>query len=455
MINEFWDFDGRDEGAIALITESLESVSYEQLESDIISFSKRLPQTRSLVFLSVGNDYNSVVSYLACLKKGYPFLILDIDLDESLKELLFEQYQPNLHIESGNIKVLNEDKHTLHTDLAMMMSTSGTTGSPKLVRLSRDNLSSNARSIQEYLNITPSDVAITTLPMSYSYGLSVINSHLASGACIVLNNDGILTREFWNKVSVYKVSTFSGVPFTFQMLKKLNYQRFKTDSIRYMTQAGGKLDSSTLEYFSGVCGDLNQEFIVMYGQTEASPRISYVPAEQLTNKIGSIGVPIPGGRLEVHVDKVPTTKSFTEGEIVYFGDNVMMGYARCIDDLALGDTQGKSLCTGDIGYFDDDGYFYITGRAKRFIKLFGLRISLDQIDNWLAKKGLEAVSSGNDDGLVVFYVKEPIAIDAIKLEIATEFKLNSNFIDFREIDEIPRKNGGKIDFKKINQLLSN
>lgn len=449
MINEFWNFDGIDAGAIALVTENLEAVSYEQLESDVISFSKRLPQARSLVFLSVGNDYNSVVTYLACLKKGYPFLILDIDLDESLKEPLFEQYQPNLHIESGNIKVLNEDTYTFHKDLAMMMSTSGTTGSPKLVRLSRDNLSSNASSIQEYLNIPPSDVAITTLPMSYSYGLSVINSHLASGACIVLNNDGVLTREFWNKVATYKVSTFSGVPFTFQMLKKLNYQRFKTDSIRYLTQAGGKLDDSTLEYFSRVCGDLNQDFIVMYGQTEASPRISYVPAKQLANKIGSIGVPIPGGRLEVQVDKVVTTSSFTEGEIIYSGDNVMMGYAECIDDLALGDTQGKLLCTGDIGYF------YITGRAKRFIKLFGLRISLDEIDNWLAKKGLESVSSGNDDGLVVLYVKESIIIDEIKLELATEFKLNANFITFQEVDEIPRKNGGKVDFKKINQLLSN
>lgn len=455
MINEFWNFDGRDAGAIALVTENLEAVSYEQLESDAISFSRRLPQTRSLVFLSVGNDYNSVVSYLACLKKGYPFLILDIDLDESLKEPLFEQYQPNLHIESGNIKVLNENTYTFHKDLAMMMSTSGTTGSPKLVRLSRDNLSSNARSIQEYLNIIPSDVAITTLPMSYSYGLSVINSHLASGACIVLNNDGVLTREFWNKVGTYKVSTFSGVPFTFQMLKKLNYQRFKTDSIRYLTQAGGKLDDSTLEYFSGVCRDLNQDFIVMYGQTEASPRISYVPAKHLANKIGSIGVPIPGGRLEIHVDNVATTSPFTEGEIIYSGDNVMMGYAECIDDLALGDIQGKLLCTGDIGYFDDEGYFYITGRAKRFIKLFGLRISLDEIDNWLAKKGLESVSSGNDDGLVVFYVKEPIVIDEIKSELATEFKLNANFITFQEIDEIPRKNGGKVDFKKINQLLSN
>lgn len=455
MIDKFWNFDGIDAGAIALVTENLEAVSYEQLESDVISFSKRLPQTRSLVFLSVGNDYNSVVSYLACLKKGYPFLILDIDLDESLKEPLFEQYQPNLHIESGNIKVLNEDTYTFHKDLAMMMSTSGTTGSPKLVRLSRDNLSSNARSIQEYLNITPSDVAITTLPMSYSYGLSVINSHLASGACIVLNNDGVLTREFWSKVGTYMVSTFSGVPFTFQMLKKLNYQRFKTDSIRYLTQAGGKLDDSTLEYFSRVCGDLNQDFIVMYGQTEASPRISYVPAKHLANKIGSIGVPVPGGQLEIHVDKVATTSSFTEGEIVYSGDNVMMGYAECIDDLALGDTQGQLLCTGDIGYFDDDGYFYITGRAKRFIKLFGLRISLDEIDNWLAKKGLESVSSGNDDGLVVLYVKESIIIDEIKLELATEFKLNANFITFQEVDEIPRKNGGKVDFKKINQLLSN
>ncbi|MFB2813195.1 AMP-binding protein [Shewanella xiamenensis] len=454
MMSTFWTLSMGAADAPAIVTEAGQIVSYAQLSKDIESFSVGLPDKRSLVFLSVDNNYESVIAYLACLSKGHPFLILDIGLEQALKEPLFFQYEPNVHIESGQVHLLHHREYSLHPDLAMMMSTSGTTGSPKLVRLSKKNLSSNAVSIVEYLKIRSSDVAITTLPMSYSYGLSVINSHLAAGACIVLNSDSILTREFWGKVKEHKVVTLSGVPFTYQMLKKLNYKRFDTSPIRYLTQAGGKLDENTLTYFQQVCSELGQDFVVMYGQTEASPRISYVPATELKDKIGSIGVAVPGGTLQIFAHDTLISEVDTEGEIVYSGPNVMMGYAESTADLSLPDTQGGQLRTGDLGYADSDGYFYITGRAKRFIKLFGLRIGLDEIDNWLAKKGIEAVSAGSDDGLVVFYTLKELQIETVKLELGAEFKLNVNFVNFTEIDSIPRTNGGKVDFKKLNQLIN-
>lgn len=453
MNNKFWNLIANNSNRTAIITENHDVISYQQLEKDVIEFEERLPTIRSLVFLSVSNDYISIVAYLACLRKAHPFLIIDSELDESIKQPLFRQYCPNIHVNSGKIDYFHENEYELNENLALLMSTSGTTGAPKLVRLSGKNLSTNVVSIVDYLNILPSDVAITSLPMSYSYGLSVINTHLASGACVVLNSDGIVTREFWNKVEKYKVSTLSGVPFTFQMLRKLNYKRFNTKSIRYLTQAGGKLDENTLKYFHSVCSDLCQKFFVMYGQTEASPRISYVPAESLVQKLGSIGIPIPGGALKIYDNNLPVLTPFTVGEIVYFGENVMMGYAESIEDLAFDDTQSNVLRTGDLGYFDEDGYFYITGRAKRFIKLFGLRISLDEIDNWFSAKGIEAVSAGNDDLLVVFYTESDLDIDSLKSLLADKFKLNLNFICFRQIESIPRKNGGKVDFKQLSRFI--
>ncbi|GIU33275.1 AMP-binding protein [Shewanella sp. MBTL60-007] len=451
----FWDFDHVDLDKVAVITESFESKTYKVLNDDINCAMKQLPLIRSLVFIIASNSYKSLVFYLACLRCQHPFILIDEKVDDSLLSSLQNTYQPNFLIKEGRIEECSKLVHDFHDDLAMLMSTSGSTGSPKLVRLSKINLSSNTNSIAKYLKITEADNAITTLPMSYSYGLSVINSHLSRGATVILNNYGVLTKEFWEVVDKYQVSTLSGVPFVFQTLKKLKYNRFDTSSIRYLTQAGGKLDTETLKYFSDECDKLNQSFIVMYGQTEASPRISYLPAEMLKNKIGSIGIPIPYGHLAIQ-DSVGTTISepFTEGEIVYEGPNVMMGYADKPTDFSLGDISKGILHTGDLGYFDEDGYFFITGRAKRFIKMYGLRISLDSIDSWLADQEISAVAMGKDDLLILCIENEILtAVDFVKEMVSKKYKINANSILVHSLESIPRINGGKVDFKTLSSLI--
>lgn len=454
MCKKFWFFNHIEQSNIALVTENGELVSYKKLQSDIDLFSKKLPSHRSLVFLRVQNTYLSIIAYLACLQNNHPFLPIDSQIDSILLTSLLELYQPNLIIHDGKIKQYSECRYELHSDLAMLLSTSGTTGSPKLVRLSHQNLICNTSDIIEYLQITSEDSVITTLPLSYSYGISIVNTHLGAGSKIVLNDFGIISREFWNKVETHKVSTFAGVPFTFQMLKKLKYKRFNTSNIRYLTQAGGKLDEDTLRYFNNECTDLGQNFIVMYGQTEASPRISFVPPKMLKNKMGSIGIAIPNGKIELRDSNYNViTEANSEGELIYIGNNVMMGYAEKTSELSLGDTHGNILYTGDLGYYDNDHYFYITGRAKRFIKLFGLRISLDAIDNWFSNNNIDAVCSGNDDNLIVCHEDEQIDEIKIKNNLATRFKLNVNVIKFIYIKEIPRKNGGKINFQALNKLV--
>jgi len=438
-----------------LVLEDGVLIDKKRLVSDINSVGAGFPSERELFLLKVSNNYSSLVDYLACLRFQQPFILVDEDIEDKLLDSLIHLYEPNYLIHNGQLSKLSEHSHNLNSELAMLLSTSGTTGSPKLVRLSYKNISSNSHSIVDYMGIRSGDTVITTLPMSYSYGLSIINTHLQVGASIVINNDSVISREFWNKVQDYRVSTFAGVPFTFQMLKRLGYNRFNSESIRYLTQAGGKLDSDTLSYFTEQCEILDQSFFVMYGQTEASPRISYLPPKSLKNKQGSIGVAIPSGRLFLtDAEGEIISEPGIEGEICYSGPNVMLGYATEPEDFALGDSQSGTLATGDIGYFDCDNFFFITGRAKRFIKLFGLRLSLDAIDDWFALSSIPAVATGNDDRLLICIEDGSSCSESEVVDkVSSVFKLNKNFVKTKKLASIPRKNGGKIDFKRLSILI--
>ena len=457
MDNKFWYFNHINKKNIALINELNEPVTYQQLNNAIESFIERLPDYQILVFLKVQNSYKSIVGYLACLRSKNPFLLIDAKIENSFLTQLIETYAPNYLLEELTLKQLNTDQNRFPTDLAMLLSTSGSTGSPKLVRLSHENITSNTQAIVEYLGIGETDCTITTLPMSYSYGLSIINTHLHAGASIVLNDQSLLAQKFWEKVKTHHVVTIAGVPFSYQLLKKLNYTRFDTSSIRYLTQAGGKLDTETLGYFYQACKALGQQFIVIYGQTEASPRISYVPADMAGDKLNSIGIAIPNGRLflsDSHGTEI--TSPFVEGELTYVGANVMLGYAENALDLQKGDQQKSLLATGDIGHFDEDGFFYITGRTKRFIKLYGIRMSLDEIDNWLAKNNIKAVTVGQDDLLTIFHEStSQNMVNETRKKIAKTFKINISCIKVIVIDKVPRINGGKIDYKTLNSLAFN
>ena len=284
-----------------------------------------------------------------------------------------------------------------------MLTTSGSTGSPKLVRLSYNNLLSNAISISKYLRINQNERPITTLPIHYSFGMSIINSHLISGSTILLTNKSIFSPEFWKFLKTNKPTSISGVPFTFEMLKKLRFFSMDLPSIKSITQAGGKMDLNLNKEIAEYCKKTNKHLYVMYGQTEASPRISYVPYQKALEKIGSIGIPIPDGKLSlIDSDRNIINDVEVEGELVYEGPNVCLGYASKISDLAKGDENGGILFTGDIAYRDNECFFYVTGREKRFIKLFGNRINLDYVERLLNKDICECACVGNDNLMKVY-----------------------------------------------------
>ena len=340
----------------------------------------------------------------------------------------------------------------MHRDLALLLPTSGSTGSPKIVKLSRKNLESNAKSIAEYLSIEVDERPITVLPMHYSYGLSIINSHIIKGAKILLTEKSLVEKSFWNFLIKYKATTLSGIPYTFELLDKLGFYEMKLPFLKTLTQAGGKLDKDLSLKFAKFCKKSNRKFIVMYGQTEASPRMSYLPHEYSIIKNGSIGVPIPGGNFFlINSDGKKFNEIEKIGELVYKGPNVSMGYANKLEDLKDHDQNRGILFTGDLAKKDADNFYFIVGRKKRFIKLFGNRINLDEVQLLIKSKFGENAIIGSDNTLIIFLTKGKNEAEAIRF-ISKILGINKIAIKINLINKIPKNLSGKIDYNALKSL---
>lgn len=458
---------------IALLIDGAGGISYEMLHFEVQRLADKIPRG-SLVFLIGGNDRASVIFYLACLDKGAVPLLLAKDISLSSLQKLLRTYNPNylFKIPKGDITedgyslawqdgdyglFLNESSisHNIHPDLALLLATSGSTGSVKLVRLTLKNLIANAVSISQYLNITSADRAITSLPMNYSFGLSVINSHLFSGASIVLTNRSLLDGGFWRLINDLNVTSLSGVPYSYEMLLKLRLERIKMPTVKTFTQAGGRLDPIKVKKIAEFCLVNKMRFFTMYGQTEATARISYMPLEDVLKRPGSIGKAIPNGLLWIEgEDGRPVINPGEVGELLYEGPNVSMGYAECLDDLSKGDVFKGLLRTGDLASFDEAGYFYIDGRIQRFLKIFGVRISLDAVERMLVDEGIEGAAYGTDDLLTISVVNFPAyKCEELQKLIATTLGLHHSGVQVKAISELPRLISGKVDYQCLNQSI--
>ena len=342
-----------------------------------------------------------------------------------------------------------------HPDLALLLSTSGSTGSPKLVRLSYENLLSNTMSICEYLKIIRADRPITTLPMNYSYGLSVINTHLYAGASIILTDQSYAQKTFWDLFKKNSATSFSGVPYTYEILKRIHFERMELPSLKCMAQAGGKLSEELQRFFAEYAIKRNIDFFIMYGQTEATARMSYLDPKLATEKIGSIGKAIPGGRFEIRDDQNNIiNQPGVKGNLFYCGTNVFMGYADSINDLCKENLHNGLLDTGDLAEYDNDNFLYIKGRKKRFIKIYGNRVNLDEIESILKKKysDFKIVCCGKDDHLVACVLK-PEKDNCIVSDIAEFTKMNARAFSVKWMDAFPITENGKIAYDLLNKEI--
>lgn len=446
---------------LAFIQADGTETSYEQLLSEAVRLNDRIGEGKRLIVVFCKFNIATIVGYLASRLGGHTALLLDTELSKNLIDTLIATYQPNYLWQPGDngakyeLVCLTEQPHThLHADLSILLSTSGSTGSPKLVRLSERNLLENAASIIEYLQINRDDRPILSLPFHYSYGLSVLNTHLHVGATLLLTEASVTQGKFWQFFKSGSGNSFSGVPYTYEMLKRLKFKDMQLPNLRYVTQAGGKMDVELLREFLELAEYRGFEFYVMYGQTEATARIAYLPYKKLKQKIGSIGIPIPGGQWWLQDQQgVRIESPNQQGELIYSGPNVMMGYADTVEDLARSDELGGVLETGDLAYFDTEGFCYITGRLKRFIKLFGNRFSLDDIQKSLTRMELESVAGGSDNRLLIATTM-PEKIDAIRDYLTNEYKIHHSVVEVFPVDRFPMSSSGKLLYGELFSKLS-
>ncbi len=445
--------------------------TYGALQAEVDRVAERLRHDRKLlVFCFIRNNIRSVTAYLGALEAGHAVVLLDPDLEPSLKLSLIALYRPGLILESGDTEtpgrsgyrcgIPTEDGPSIwssdepaageiHEQLTLLLSTSGSTGSPKLVRLSRDNVLSNALAIRDALEIGSDERAISSLPFYYSYGLSVLHSHLAAGASVVLTDEKITSSAFWERVRATECTSFAGVPYMYMILDRLRLDNLNVPSLKTLTQAGGKLGNELIFRFHQLMSRRGGRFFVMYGQTEATARIAVLPHSCLPEKLGSVGKAILGGTLRVEQADGEPAGPGQSGELVFNGPNVMMGYASGPDDLALGDAMHGELRTQDIGCCDADGFFVITGRSRRFAKLFGLRINLDEIEAMLKVHGPTAVIDGENQLLIYCEHGESGHYAEYGTLLADRLKLHKTAFRFHKVDRLPLTSNGKIDYPRL------
>lgn len=408
----------------------------------------------TLVAIECRNDLSSLAAYLGALRRNCPVLLLDAQLDLSAREAMYAHYGIARVYSDERLTVRSASGPTVHPSVALLLSTSGSTGSPKLVKLSLDNLQSNAESIVQYLGLDQSERPAIVLPMHYSYGLSVINSHLQVGATLLLTDEPVTSKSFWSLFKEQQATSLSGVPTTYAILKQLRFERMDLPSLRTVTQAGGRLPLDLVRWYGELAAARGWRFFVMYGQTEATARIAYLPPEKVLELPDAIGKPVPGGRIELRDDQdQPVTQAGQTGEIVYHGPNVMLGYATSRDELQQGDVQLGALRTGDLAWQDAQGYYHISGRRSRFIKVSGNRMGLDDIEQQLRAQGYDAAVTGEDETLMIALLKDADEAELVQ-HLFDRYRLRKASVRLLRIDALPLTSAGKIRYDALRELFS-
>lgn len=416
-------------------------MSYRELSRQVAAAAEAFGTPRQLVLLETRNDLPTLVRYLGALAGGHVVLPVAAGRDHSA---LVATYRPDVVVDGTGTRVRTRGAHTLHGELALLLSTSGSTGSPKLVRLSRANLLANAGAIADYLDIRPGDRAATTLPMSYCYGLSVIHSHLLRGAGLILTDHSVIDDEFWRLFRRHRGTTFAGVPYTFELLDRIGFEQMDVPGLRYLTQAGGRLAPELVRRFATLGRERGWQLFVMYGATEATARMAYLPPEFAVSDPSSIGRPIPGGSFTV---EPADGWADGEGELVYHGPNVMMGYAQEPADLALGRTI-DALRTGDIARLRPDGMYEVIGRNSRFVKMYGLRIDLQRVEADLRGSGVSALCVGDGDELVVASTGDT---GEVRRLAAAAAGVPAGAVRALSVGELPMLPSGKPDYQAVRE----
>lgn len=457
----FLELDKKDAQRIAVVDDSGSRFTFGELCEFATKFGDVLPP-RSLIFILAENTIDSLLGYIGSLSNGIVPLIISRNTDATLYERFREMYcpayiwEPAEMAEQSDDEIVYEynsyrlvktglDSPALNENLSLLLPTSGSTGSPKLVRHTYRNIEANARNVAEMFKITPEDRAMAVLPMHYTMGLSVIASHIYAGATVFLSKRSLTDKAFWDTMKNERITSFTGVPFSYEVLQKIRFFRMNLPDLKIITQGGGKLRTELFQECCDYAARTGKQFIPTYGQTECTARMAYLPAELASQKIGSIGKAEPNGRLSIiDNDGNETFEGEATGEMVYRGENVTMGYAICKEDLLKGDENHGVMHTGDIARRDADGCYFIIGRMKRFLKIFGLRIGLDEVEH-LVKSNFDSdcVCSGTDEKLKVHVTNKEVVNDVMNFVLEKTHLYHQN-VEVIFVEEIKRNEAGKV-----------
>lgn len=454
---------------LAAIDANASSLSYGEL----CSFAKEVSSymsPRSLVFMMTENTVGGIAWIIGLLESGNVPLVLNAHTEEELFANMMDIYRPAyLCVPAGNsltgkyesVKVAygyvllstGNEPCPMHEDLSHLLPTSGSTGSPKLVRHKYENIDAAALNISTFFELTPEDRPLLVLPLYYTMGLSIVFSHLYAGATVLITNQNMTDRAFWTFIKEQKATSFTGVPYSYEILNLMRFFRMDLPDLKLLTQGGGKMPKALNLKFAEYCRDNGKKWIATYGQSEGTARMAWLPAEYAVDKVGSIGKAVPNGELSlVDMDGNLITEPNVQGEMCYRGKNVTMGYARKREDLMLGDERHGYMKTGDLAYRDEDGCYYIVGRMGRFLKLFGMRIGLDECEQIIkAKYPVECACTGTDEKMFVYITDESLTA-GVKDELVAKTKLVATAFEIRVIPAIPKNEAGKVLYSKLNEL---
>lgn len=438
--------------------------------ADITTLSQQLTQhiaKRALCFLLVENNIGGIAWIMSMLDSRLLVpLILNIKTEDGLYQQLLDTYQPtyicaptHLSVEGQTIDTqydytltkVSDTLSPLHVDLSHLLPTSGSTGSPKLVRHKYENIEAAGLNISTFFELKQTDRPLMVLPLYYTMGLSIVFSHLRVGATVLITGLSMTDPNFWKFLKEQHATSFTGVPYSFQVLNLMRFFRMDLPDMELLTQGGGKMPTDLNRKFAQFCQDNGKRWIATYGQSECTARMAYLPAKWAVEKIGSIGIAVPNGELSlIDTEGNPITTPQTEGEMCYCGKNVTMGYARKLTDLTLGDENNGYIRTGDLAYFDEDGCYYIVGRMGRFLKLFGMRVGLDECEQIVQTEcGIECACVGTDEKMLV-YITNANLQSQVKDILVQKTHIVATSFEIRIIASIPKNEAGKKLYSKLN-----
>lgn len=462
----FLDIDKLNREKLAILDDSGNILNYGDI-CDFVKDIEKLGLQRSVVFCMCENKAGALVGYIAFESLKIVPLLLKANMDEKLLQELEDTYAPKYFWQPKNAeyhgKVVFEaydyclvetsnSIYPINDKLSLLMTTSGTTGSPKLVRYKYGNLEANAKNVAEAFGWTAEERCIADLPIQYTMGLNVINSHFVVGATVLLIKSNLMSMDFWNFIKEQRGTNFTGVPYSYEIMMKLRFTRMELPHLYTLAEGGGKLSDDLYLKLAEYANTSGKRFCPTFGTTETSARMAFTPAGSALEKIGTIGKAIPEGELFLLDENGnEITELEAQGELGYRGPNVTMGYGICQADLMKDDEWQGEYHTGDIAKRDADGFYYIVGRMKRFLKLYGLRVSLDQCERIIYDALNVSCACVGDDKKMRVYIEGNIDPKLVKNILVDKTGLAYNSFDVKNRISLPRNSSGKITYIMLEE----